>query len=128
MGGQMSNDALHPLEQLSLGGDGTVRGYPTNGVAGDTAASFSLEYRAAPISLPIGKMQGQLRPHLFTDFGFAETKVPAQTEHLASVGIGGDITLGENFVAKFDLAQTLSAAGKTAAGETSVALQLTARF
>jgi hypothetical protein len=31
-------------------------------------------------------------------------------------------------VAKFDVSQTLSATDKTEAGETSVALQLTARF
>ncbi len=127
-GGQYSNDTLHPLEQLALGGDGTVRGYPTNAVSGETAASFSIEYRAAPVSVPLGKMQGELRPHVFADLGVTDPSGLGKAEHLASIGLGGDFTMGENFVAKIDVTQTLTAAGSTAAHEASVAFQLTARF
>lgn len=130
---QYSPDELHALEQLSLGGDATVRGYPSNAVPTQSGAWFSIEYRAAPYSVPVGKALGQFRPHVFADFGIADavTVGGLQTtpvEHLAAVGIGGEFSVGENFVAKLDLAQTLSAAGTTKSGDTSLAVQLTARF
>jgi hypothetical protein len=105
-----------------------VRGYPTNGVPSQTAASFSVEYRSAPISVPLGQIEGQFRPHIFTDFGFADATDSAGVEHMASIGFGGDFTLGENLVAKIDVSQTLTAAGSTGAHEGAVAFQLTARF
>lgn len=127
-GGQYSPDDLHPLEQLSLGGDGTVRGYPSNAVPSQTAASFSVEYRAAPISVPVAKVTGQFRPHVFADFGFADATPISAVSHLASIGLGGEFSVGESFVAKVDVAQTLTNAGNTDKGTVSVALQLTARF
>ncbi len=127
-GGQYSPDNLHPLEQLSLGGEGTVRGYPSNAVPSQSAASFSVEYRAAPYSVPVGKATGQFRPHVFADVGFADKTTISTVSHLASVGLGGEFSVGENFVAKIDVAQTLVAAGSTDKGTVSVALQVTARF
>lgn len=127
-GGQYSPDDLHPLEQLSLGGEGTVRGYPSNAVPSQTAAAFSVEYRAAPLSVPVAKTNGQFRPHVFADFGFADATTIAPVEHLASIGLGGQFSVGEDFVAKIDMAQTLTTAGTTDKGTLSLAVQLTARF
>lgn len=133
LGGQYSGDALHALEQFSLGGDTTVRGYPQAVAASQTAAAFSVEYRMAPISLPVGKATGKLRPHVFLDAGMADTvqlvdggTTPA--EHLAAIGFGGEFSVGENLIAKVDIANTLTAAGTTKAGTGSIAFQLTARF
>lgn len=130
---QYSPDELHALEQLSLGGDATVRGYPSNAVPTQSGAWFSIEYRAAPYSVPIGKALGQFRPHVFADFGLADKVTvggfqTSPVEHLAAVGIGGEFSVGENFVAKMDIARALSTAGTTESGDTSVAVQLTARF
>lgn len=133
LGMQYSPDELHALEQLSLGGDATVRGYPSNAVPTQSGAWVSVEYRAAPYSVPMGKALGQFRPHVFADFGLAD-KVTlggvqvSPVEHMAAVGIGGEFSVGENFVAKMDLARALTSAGTTPSGDTSLAVQLTARF
>ncbi len=127
-GGQYSADQLHPLEQLALGGDGTVRGYPTDAVSSQSSASFSMEYRATPISIPIGKASGRLRPHLFADVGFADKTAISPAEHMASVGLGAELDVGEDFIAKLDVAQALNDAAATNAGDVRVTFQLTARF
>ena len=126
--GQQSNDTLHPLEQMALGGDGTVRGYPVNGVSGNSAVAVSLEYRAAPRSFKAGMTDGKLRPHLFADMGVTGKNGASPAEHLASVGLGGQVTVGDNLVANFDLAESLRDAGVTKAHTASVSFSLTARF
>lgn len=131
--GQYSPNELQSLDQLALGGDATVRGYPTNDVASQTAAAASVEYRMEPITMVLGKGSGQFRPHLFTDAGFANAVTvggvrTAPVERLASVGLGGDFTVGENFVAKIDLAVPLLDAGTTHKYAPSIAFQLVGRF
>ena len=126
--GQKSRDDLHLLEQMALGGGNTVRGYPVNDVAGDTAYAASIEYRGPQWSFRAGKEDATFKPHIFADFGFAEQDAPFDDEHMASIGIGGEIAIGKNVVGTIDLAQTLQAAGATAANAPSVAFQLTARF
>ena len=126
--GQRSNDALHPLEQMALGGDGTVRGYPVNGVSGNSAAAVSLEYRAAPVSINAGKTAGKFRPHVFADMGVTGVNGLVAAQHLGSVGVGGQVTFGDNVIATIDLAESLQDAGKTKAHTTSLTFSLTARF
>ena len=126
--GQKSRDDLHPLEQMALGGDSTVRGYPVNGVAGNTAYAASIEYRAPPWSFKVAKQDATFRPHIFADYGFAEPGGLFPDASMASVGFGGEFELGKNMVGTVDLAQTLKAAGGTAANAPSIAFQLTARF
>lgn len=127
-GGQYSSDLLPSLEQLSLGGDGTVRGYPTDSVSSQSAASFSIEYRSTPFSLPMGKGTGKLRPHVFADAGVADKTVTTPFAQLASVGLGAELDVGEDLIAKLDVAQALDDAGTTKAGDILWAFQLTARF
>ena len=132
--GQTSRDALHPLEQMALGGDSTVRGYPVNGVAGDTAYAAGVEYRAPQWSFRAANQDATFRPHIFADFGFAEASSLSGAQTMQSVGVGGEVALGNNIVGTIDLAHTLSATTTTVgsvatgANETSVAFQLTARF
>ena len=126
--GQTSNDPLHPLEQMALGGDGTVRGYPVNGVASPTAMSASIEYRAPSWSFKAGNADGTFRPHIFADVGFAEAFAPLGDQRLSSVGVGGDIEVGNNLVGSVNIAHTLSASATTDANVTSIAFQMTARF
>jgi hemolysin activation/secretion protein len=126
--GQSSPDDLHELEQLALGGDSTVRGYPVNDVSGNTAFSASMEYRMTPVPLRLGTAEATLGPYLFADAGFADATSPLDDEHLAAIGIGGAFEVGANVVGAINFAQTLQAAGDTGAHETSVAFQLTARF
>lgn len=125
---QYSGDDLHALEQMSVGGDGTVRGYPSNAASSQSAGAFSIEYRLKPISVPMGKATGRLRPHVFADVGVADKTKTSNTEHLASVGFGAELAVGENLIAKVDVAHALETAGDTKSGTTFVGFQLTARF
>ncbi len=126
--GQSSKDPLHALEQMALGGDGTVRGYPVNGVASPTALAASIEYRAPSWSFKAGDQDGTFRPHIFADFGYAKAYGLFGEQNLASVGFGGEIGIGKDIVGTIDFAQALRAAGATAANTPSVALQMTVRF
>ncbi|MGV8986960.1 MAG: ShlB/FhaC/HecB family hemolysin secretion/activation protein [Cypionkella sp.] len=125
---QYSPDALHSLEEASLGGDGTVRGYPTSTISSQSAASLSLEYRLTSIRIPMGKVTGRLRPHVFADFGVADKTATSDVVHMSSVGLGAQFDVGENLIAKIDVAQALDTAGETKSGSTWVGFQLTARF
>ena len=126
--GQSSGDALHALEQMALGGQGTVRGYPVNGVASSTAVAASIEYRAPSWSFKVGDQDASLRPHIFADFGWAEAAAPFGEQNMASIGFGGDIEIGSNVVGSFNIAHALRASATTDANTTSIAFQLTARF
>lgn len=128
LAGQHAPDSLHPLEQLGLGGDSSVRGYPSNTASASSGASLSVEYRLAPIDLPLGGRQGEFRPHVFADWGVTQAQGGAASQTLASLGLGGSFTLGEQFEAAFSLAQALGESGAVEEGDVSVALRLVARF
>ena len=131
--GQNNAPLLHALEQMSLGGDGTVRGYPVNGVASQTAVASSIQYNFAPLSFKAGTQDGTFRPHVFADLGAARGSENAvgghiSGAHMAAIGIGGEFGMGEELVGTLDLANALTAAGATSSGDFSIAFQLTARF
>ncbi len=128
LSGQRSQDVLHPLEQMALGGDGTVRGYGVNSVAGDSALAGSIEYRMSPWSFALGNDEGSFTPHIFADFGMTQNNGPGADETLSSIGFGGEIGLGKNIVGSLDIAQALEGAGPVSANSTSIAFQFTARF
>ena len=128
LAGQKSQDRLHPLEQMALGGDTTVRGYPVNGVAGDTAFAGSLEYRMAPWSFAVNQQEASFTPHVFADFGYADNPAASTTERMSSVGFGGEVSLGKNIVGTLNIAHALEEAGTTSANSTSLSFQFTARF
>lgn len=126
--GQTSGDRLHPLDQLALGGESTVRGYDVNGIAGSTAAAGGIEYRLHKIAFRAGNQDGTLRPHVFADYGYVRQDAPFKDQYLQSLGLGTQIEVGNNVVGTLDLAHVLSGAGTTSPNSTNVAFQLTLRF
>lgn len=128
LAGQTTSAPLHPLEQMALGGDGTVRGYPVNGVASSTALAAGIEYRGAQISFRVASQDATLRPHIFADYGFAKANGGVSDETLMSVGLGGGFEIGKNVVGSFNIGHALREAGATDANTTSLTFQITARF
>jgi hemolysin activation/secretion protein len=85
---QLANDHLFPLEQMSVGGRYSVRGYRENTLVRDNAFLFSLESRIPALRSATNENLIQLAP--FVDVGRswntnALTPVP---ETLASIGLG----------------------------------------
>lgn len=128
LSGQYSPDEIHALEQLGLGDEATVRGYGSNAASSQSGASLSIEYRLTPIDLPVAGQTARVRPHVFADWGFAAATAATPAEHLAAVGLGTQVDLGEGFQANLDISNALSDAGKVEAGQMAVALRLMARF
>ena len=120
-----AGDAVHALYQAGLGGEATVRGYPSNAASGSRAASLAVEYRLTPMDLDLAGQGAKLRPHAFADWGVVGGSEGA---HLAAIGLGGSLEMGEALSAQLDLAKALTDAGTVEAGETSIALRLIAKF
>jgi hemolysin activation/secretion protein len=90
LGAQLSNDLLYPLEQMSVGGRFSVRGYRENALIRDNAVLASLEARIPVYRSSLGETVLELAP--FTDFGngwLAKGAEALKTQDmLASVGLG----------------------------------------
>ncbi|MGV2826975.1 ShlB/FhaC/HecB family hemolysin secretion/activation protein [Myxosarcina sp. GI1(2024)] len=94
IGTQLSSDALLSLEQFSLGGISTVRGYQENQLITDNGVLGSLELR-----IPLTENPSTLQLTPFFDFGTGwnnEEPDPDPTT-LASLGIGLNWTVGDRF-------------------------------
>jgi hemolysin activation/secretion protein len=85
---QLSNAHLFPLEQISVGGRYSVRGYRENSLVQDNAILLSLETRVPILHSALGEDIVLLAP--FADFGRGtNTNAPSpDPDTLASVGIG----------------------------------------
>lgn len=87
---QLSNDHLFPLEQISVGGRYSVRGYRAFTLIRDNAAIASLEARVPLYRTSAGVDTLFIAP--FIDFGHGwQTTIPSPVEPpktLASVGVG----------------------------------------
>jgi hemolysin activation/secretion protein len=85
---QLSGDPLLPLEQFTIGGIDTVRGYPRNVRSGDSGVAASVETRMTLFDEPDGL--GMIQAVPFFDFGTVGNNrrevLPPST--LASVGLG----------------------------------------
>lgn len=119
---------LHPLEQMALGGDGTVRGYSVNGVAGSTALSASVQMNFAPITFKLGTADATFRPNAFLDAGYADRTATTPIARMAAIGLGGELGIGDNLIGAINIAGPLVDAGATRKGDANVAFQLTSRF
>jgi hemolysin activation/secretion protein len=88
LNGQLANDALLPIEQFSVGGLDSVRGYRTNQLVRDRGYTGSLEYRLPVFSNPTGWQNLQLA--LFLDHGGAQNKAGPNPSpsHLTGSGLG----------------------------------------
>lgn len=99
---QVASSNLLPSEQLSIGGFGSVRGYPTDVAGGSEGVVIGNELRAPPFTL-LSRISGgigpdALRPDIFFDYAHVfDVKTqpgnPASTD-LASLGLGANYTLG----------------------------------
>lgn len=104
---QLSDSPLLGLEQFSIGGHATVRGYRENTLVRDQGWVASIELRV-PIFHRLGNKMA-LALGVFADIGRAWNKnsVPDQPERLTSVGISSHWTLNDNINIQVDWAEQL---------------------
>lgn len=99
---QLSDRRLVPVEQLSLGGIDTVRGYRASTLLSDNGLLASLEAYLPILRIP--KWQGVLQVVPFFDIGRGWNRGDAQPTPnlLMSAGLGLQWKLGDNFRARVD--------------------------
>ena len=99
---QLANDPLVPVEQFSLGGALSVRGYRQDALLGDNGLFNSAEIRATIIRIPKWDTSLQLTP--FVDFGkvWNTDDVKFDKNTLVSVGVGLRLQVSDNFAARLD--------------------------
>jgi hemolysin activation/secretion protein len=100
---QFSTTNLVPLEQFSVGGLQSVRGYRQDALLTDNGFFTSAEVRL-PI-LTVEKVQGVLQVAPFVDFGIGwnNGNTPDPEENiLFGMGLGLQWQMGDNFTARFD--------------------------
>jgi hemolysin activation/secretion protein len=91
---QLSSDPLLPLEQISVGGSRTVRGYRKNLFVRDQAVISSLEVRIPVLRIP--EVQAVLSIEPFFDYGYSwnRSRPTIRRKSIASPGIGARLTIG----------------------------------
>ena len=100
---QFSTRALVPLEQFSLGGLQSVRGYRQDALLTDNGFFISAEV-PLPI-LRVEKVEGVLQVVPFVDFGIgwnSSDSPDPDPNSLVGVGLGLQWQMGDNFDARFD--------------------------
>ena len=99
---QTSNRPLVPVEQFSLGGALSVRGYRQDVLLGDNGLFSSVEIRATVARIPKLNTNIQLTP--FLDFGkiWNTDNLDFDTNTLVSTGIGLRIQTSDYFAARID--------------------------
>ena len=98
--GQFANDSLLPIEQFSVGGLDSVRGFRTNQLVRDNGYTASLEYRLPLFANPVGWRNLQLAA--FADTGGAKNKEGANPTptRLTGIGLGLVWSLGARYQAE----------------------------
>ena len=99
---QVADDALVPIEQFSLGGALSVRGYRQDALLGDNGLFSSAEIRATILRIPEVSTSLELTP--FLDFGkvWNTDEVRIDTNTLVSVGLGLRLLVSNRFIARVD--------------------------
>jgi len=87
--GQIANDSLLPMEQFSVGGLDSVRGFRANQLVRDEGYTASLEYRYPVFRNPSGWRNIQLAA--FVDRGWAKNKVEPNPSPSGLTGIGAGV-------------------------------------
>ncbi len=85
---QLASDSLLPIEQFTLGGVGTVRGYRQNQEVGDNAVVGTIEVYVPIVGDRISSSKLNLIP--FFDVGTVWDNNSDEAEALASLGLGLD--------------------------------------
>lgn len=99
---QLTNDALVPIEQFTLGGQLNVRGYRQDALIADNGLFASAELRTPILKIPQWETTLQLAP--FFDLGtiWNDDDIDPEENTLYSVGLGLRLQAGKNFAARFD--------------------------
>ena len=101
---QLANKALVPLEQFSVGGQLSVRGYRQDTLLADNGVFASAEIRFPILSIPDWDSTLILSP--FFDFGTVwnsrGSNIKRDKSTLYSVGVSLRFNIGENFNARVD--------------------------
>jgi len=100
---QLATSGLVPLEQFSLGGQESVRGYRQDALFSDNGAFASAEFRFPIYRAPSQQSVLQLAP--FIDFGTAwntSERANLDTNTLVSIGLGLRWQLGDQLTARLD--------------------------
>ena len=100
---QLSSDELVPLEQISIGGGETVRGYRQDILLGDNGILVSAELRVPVVRWNNRQSNVAIIP--FADFGsiWGDQELPNQDEDtIASLGVGVQLFLNELMRARLD--------------------------
>jgi len=85
---QIAGDHLLPIEQFSVGGSRTVRGYRENQIVRDNGIVGSFEVRVPLWRDALGRDMVQIAPFYDIGRGWDEDKVSSRYHTLASVGAG----------------------------------------
>ena len=99
---QTSNRPLVPVEQFSLGGALSARGYRQDALLGDNGWFNSAELRATVVR--ISKLNSSIQLIPFLDFGkvWNSDDLTFDTNTLVSTGIGLRVQTGDYFAARLD--------------------------
>ncbi len=100
---QLSSEALLPIEQFSLGGFATVRGYRQDLLLTDNGWGVSVEFRYPILQLFEGEGVLQIIPFFDYGLGWNSSNVPnPNPQNLASLGVGLQWRYKSNFIAKIE--------------------------
>ncbi|NET01060.1 MAG: ShlB/FhaC/HecB family hemolysin secretion/activation protein [Sphaerospermopsis sp. SIO1G1] len=112
---QLSDRPLLALEQFSVGGQQSVRGYRQDSLLADNGLFASAELRTPILRVP--KWQTKLELSPFFDVGtvwnHSSSDVEIDQKTLSSLGLGLRLLVGENFNARFDWGIPLVKVDKT---------------
>ncbi|AFZ50866.1 ShlB/FhaC/HecB family hemolysin secretion/activation protein [Dactylococcopsis salina] len=100
---QLADRTLLSLEEFSLGGALTVRGYRQDLLLGDNGFLASAEIRTPILRIPEWDATVRLTP--FFDFGTVWNRGEEEVtprDSLSSLGLGLELLIGENFIAELD--------------------------
>lgn len=104
---QYSPDLLTSLEQYSIGGPGTVRGFPVADLTADSILQFNLEYYglsyAPRLTLPISQLK--LASYWDMAWGTYNDALPNEEAYPSAMGVGvyTRFVLAEDFTALLDV-------------------------
>ena len=100
---QLSTTSLVAIEQFSLGGQNSVRGYRQDALLSDNGIFASAEIRLPIFEFP--KTQSSLQVAPFVDFGAAwnSDRANPETNTLASLGVGLLWQTSDKFTARLDV-------------------------
>ncbi|NES23764.1 MAG: ShlB/FhaC/HecB family hemolysin secretion/activation protein [Symploca sp. SIO3E6] len=98
---QLATTPLLPIEQFGLGGLGSVRGYRQFSVLTDNGVFASAELRVPILRIGSESML-QLAPFIDIGTTWNTDRANPDANSLASVGLGFELQLGDNFNARLD--------------------------